>query len=85
MTVSITNWVDLTDFFGAQSWTGAVYNTTGSIPMNQVTFSGFSASTTQWNSFDNQITPVPEPSAYGAVLAALSLGWVAWRRRVAAR
>ncbi len=84
VTVSITNWVDLTDFFGAQSWTGAVYNTTGSIPMNQVTFSGFTASTTQWNSFDNQITPVPEPSAYGAVLAALALGWVAWRRRVAA-
>ncbi len=81
VTLTINNWTDATDYFYAQSWTGATPDARGTTPMNQVTFSGFSSSTTGWLNFDNQITPVPEPSTYGAIFAALMLGWVAWRRR----
>ncbi len=81
VTLTINNWTNATDYFYAQSWTGASYNTRGTTPMNQVTFSGFSSSTTGWLSFDNQITPVPEPTTYGAVFSALMLAWFAWRRR----
>ncbi len=85
VTLNIINWADATDFFYAQNWSGAVFNTTGSAPMNQIAFTGFTApNTTKWQSFDNQITPVPESSTYGMMLfaatGALVVAW-RWRRR----
>lgn len=80
VTLTILNWVNGSDFLYATNWTGATQDTVGAAPMNQVAFSGFSASATRWQSFDDQITPVPEPSAYGALLLG-GLGTLLWWRR----
>jgi len=80
-TLTITNWSNALDFFYATNWTGAVVNTRGAAPMNQVTFNGFTAANTQWQGYDNQVTPVPEPSAYGALLLGTLTALFAWRRR----
>ena len=84
-TLTITNWADGADGFYATNWSGAVHDVSGSTPMNQIVFNGFAGSNTRWVSFDNQVTPVPEPSTYGALLLAALLGLVAWRRYAAAR
>jgi len=90
-TLSIVNWVNLQDFFYA---TGAFYglntttlvqtqvtpNQTGVAPQNQITFSGFSGSNTQWQGYDHQITPAPEPATYGALMISACLGLMGWRR-----
>jgi len=83
VTLNIINWVDAADSFVTQNWTGASFDTTGAIPMNQVVFNSptFSGDNTKWQSYDKQITPVPEPSAYGALLLGLGGSLVAWRRR----
>lgn len=81
VTLTILNWTNGSDFLYATNWTGATQDTTGAAPMNQVSFSGFSASDTQWQSLDNQITPVPEPSAYGALLLGGLGAGLWWRRR----
>jgi fibronectin-binding autotransporter adhesin len=83
VTLTIQNWAGAADFFYTQNWTGAVLDTTGVAPMNQVTFTGFTADKTAWSSYDRQIAPVPEPSTYGAILLAIAgglLGWRRWRR-----
>lgn len=81
-TLNITNWTAASDFFYSTNWTGATYDTMGSSPMNLVTFNGFTASQTGWDSFDNQIRPnVPEPSTYGALLIGAMTALFAWRRR----
>jgi len=80
VTLTIQNWTNMSDFFYATNWTGAIADTRGASPMNQVTFSGFAASDSQWQGYDNQITPVPEPSAYGALLVAGILGFLGFRR-----
>lgn len=81
VTLNIINWTQASDFFYTTNWTGATYNTMGSAPMNQLTFSGFLASETGWDSWDNQIRPrVPEPSTYGAMLFATLAGFFGWRR-----
>lgn len=80
-TLTIINWINTTDYFFAQNWTGATFDTPGSAPMNQITFSGYSNSYTHWQSFDNQVTPVPEPATYGICFAGAALAWVLWRRR----
>lgn len=84
VTLAITNWTAASDFFFATNWTGATYDTMGSAPMNLITFSGFTANQTGWDSFDNQIRPnVPESATYGALLVGALLGLFAWRRRPA--
>ncbi len=85
VTLTIQNWTNATDFFFAQNWTGAAFNTGGSNPMNQVVFSGFSANDTKWQSYDRQVTPVPEPSTYGALLVGGLAAVAALRRRRARR
>lgn len=87
VTLTIANWANTVDFFYTQNWTGATFNTKGTTPENQVVFTGFSASSTAWNSSDHQITPVPtpEPATYGAIFIGLGTGLVLWRRRAAAR
>jgi hypothetical protein len=79
-TLTITNWVDGVDYFASQNWAGAVFNTRGSAPMNQVTFTGFSNNSTAWQSWDRQITPTPEPATYGMIFMGLSLGGLGARR-----
>lgn len=80
VTVTILNWQNATDYFFAQNWTGAVVDTTGTTPMNQVVFSTFTGNDTKWQGYDNQITPVPEPSTYGAILMAAGLAFFGLRR-----
>ncbi len=79
-TLNITNWTNATDYFFAANWSGAVTDTTGVAPMNQVTFNGFAASDTKWQGYDSQVTPVPEPSTYGALLLGVLMGLFGWRR-----
>ncbi len=85
VTLTIINWVSTTDYFYAQNWNGATLGGSGTAPMNQITFSGYSNNSTQWQSFDHQISPVPEPATYGAILLGLALAWVFWQRRDALR
>jgi hypothetical protein len=74
--LTIDNWTDTVDFFYSLYDPG--------VAIGQIVFSGYSPTATNWNSFDTEITPVPEPATYGAVLMliGLSLGLVAaWRSR----
>jgi len=81
VTLTIQNWTNMSDFFYTTNWTGAIADTRGASPMNQVTFSGFAASDSQWQGYDNQITPVPEPAALGALMVGSMLAFFLWRRR----
>lgn len=84
VTLTVQNWANAADYFFAQGWVGSVQDVRGNTPMNQIVFTGYSGNSTNWQSYDDQITPVPEPSTYGAMLmsSALSLfGWRAYRRR----
>ncbi len=88
VTLNIINWVNGADFFFATNWTGAVYNATGATPMNQVVFNSptFTGSDTKWLPYGNhEITPLPEPSTYGALLLAAATGLIVLRRRVSLR
>ncbi|QYM79384.1 autotransporter-associated beta strand repeat-containing protein [Horticoccus luteus] len=73
VTLSIVNWSDMVDFFYAT-------NNPGSTVLGRVEFATFSPTNTKWLSYDQQISPVPEPSTYGAVFMGLVLGWIGWRR-----
>lgn len=89
VTINIINWQDATDYFYATNWTGAVQDLTGSTPMNQIIFNSptWVGNNTKWQSYDDQITPVPEPSTYGALLlggVGALLGWRRWRQRAKA-
>lgn len=86
VTLNIVNWQDAADYFFATNWTGAAQDTTGSSPMNQVIFNAptWVGNNTKWQSYDNQITPVPEPATYGTLLLGTLgglLGWRRWRQR----
>lgn len=81
VTLNIINWVNAADFFYATNWSGASFDTLGAAPMNQVVFASFGAGDTRWVSFDSQITPVPEPSTYGAMLLAIATGLNFWLRK----
>lgn len=92
ITITVRNWQDAADYWYAQNWLDAVYNLRGAAPMNRITFDNdgsdptlWTASQTIWQSYDNQVTPVPEPSTYGALLLLSSGALLAWRRRRAAR
>jgi autotransporter-associated beta strand protein len=85
--VTIRNWEDAVDFFYAANWTGAIYDTTGVSPMNRIVFDAdgadpttWTAANTKWQGYDDQITPVPEPSTYGAMLLGAGLAFFGWRR-----
>jgi autotransporter-associated beta strand protein len=82
VTLTINNWTDTIDYFYALNSPGG---TQGSAPLNQIIFAGFSANDTKWQSYDKQITPVPEPSTYGALLMAGACGVWFWRRRSLSR
>ncbi len=87
VTLTIRNWQNATDFFFADNWAGAVYDTTGAAPMNRIVFdtdganpTTYTNSQTKWQGYDEQITPVPEPSTYGAMLMGAGLAFFGWRR-----
>ncbi len=80
--LNINSWSDAQDYFYSNTNPGAQ----GAPPTNQIVFDGFAGNDTRWQSFDKQVTPVPEPSTYGAMLLAGMaglLGWRRWRRRAA--
>ncbi len=81
LTLSVVGWTDTQDFFTVDNSPGPQ----GSNPTKQVVFSGFSGNDTKWLIYDNQLTPVPEPSTYGAFLFASLFGFFGWRRYRAAR
>jgi fibronectin-binding autotransporter adhesin len=83
-TLSVNNWANMVDYFYSTASPGAK----GTAPIDQVVFSGYTGAATNWNGAptgpDNsyQISPVPEPSTYGAIFVGLSLaGILVYRRR----
>jgi autotransporter-associated beta strand protein len=73
--LTIKNWADTVDYF--YSLVSPAAN------LGRIVFTGF-AGPTKWQSYDSQITPVPEASTYGAVLLGLSALFATWllnRRR----
>jgi len=80
-TLSVAGWVDTLDYFFVTNQPGTRFNP----PLNQVTFgpSGgppWTGSNTTWLPWDTQVTPVPEPSTYGALLVTAGLAFFGWRR-----
>jgi autotransporter-associated beta strand protein len=80
LALTINNWASLQDYFYSTNFTGATPNVRGATPENQIAFTGFSAANTMWQSSDHQITPMPEPSTYGAIFLAFTTIVVVWRR-----
>ena len=80
-TLSVTNWTNAVDYFIANSSPGAQ----GTSPTNKVVFSGYVGNDTKWLPFNGgsngQLTPVPEPSTYGALFLGGAASLLAWRRR----
>ena len=90
-TLSVTNWVNTIDYFDSTVEPGAGR---GTAPLDQIVFDSptWAGSNTTWNTYadgpgsdpDNQITPIPEPGFYGAIVVALALGlsvfWAARRK-----
>ncbi|MDB6115050.1 MAG: Autotransporter-associated beta strand repeat protein, partial [Lacunisphaera sp.] len=87
ITLNIINWANAADFFYATNWTGAVLGTTGTGIENNVIFDAptWTGANTKWQTYDHQITPVPEPSTYGAVLLGSMGALFGWRRIRSAR
>ena len=80
-TLSIQNWVDTLTYFYAQSFVDNTHNANGTAPSNQVVFSGYSGANTSWKSWDNQVSPVPEPSTYGFFLMGSTVIFMVIRRK----
>lgn len=76
LTLSVTNWANAQDYFYSNNSPGPQ----GSTPTNQIVFTGFSGNSTKWLSSDHEITPVPEPSTYGAAFVGACLGLFLLRR-----
>lgn len=77
-TLTIRNWIDYTDFLlVSTSALAGISNVLG-----QIQFEGY-GSGAYWQEYDatySRITPVPEPSTYGALLLAASAGLMGYRR-----
>lgn len=82
ITLNIINWQNAADYFYAANWTGAVLGTTGTGAETQVIFDAptWTGADTKWQSYDHQITPVPEPSTYGALLLGAMGALLGYRR-----
>ncbi len=74
-TLTIRNWTDTVDDFYSLIDPGAANR-------GRIIFSpGYAGTDTKWLPYDHQITPVPEPSAYGAALLGLTAFVGCWRLR----
>lgn len=73
-TLTVTNWTDTVDYFYSLLNPGATN-------LGRIVFSGFTAGDTHWNSWDSEVSPVPEPATYGAVMMALGLLFCVWVKR----
>lgn len=73
--LTVQNWTDAADYF----YSHAAY-TQGAAPLNQVQFQGWDFADAKWQDYDSQVTPVPEPSAYGACLLGAAMVILVWRR-----
>lgn len=82
VTLNIINWQNAADYFYAANWTGAVVDVRGVAPENQVVFDAptWTGNDTKWQGYDHQITPVPEPSTYGALLLGAMGALLGYRR-----
>lgn len=73
----IRNWIDYTDFLLVRNDADI-----GEV-LSQIHFEGYSDGA-YWEEYDanySRITPVPEPSTYGAILIAASAAFFLWRKR----
>ena len=87
VTLTVNDWVNASDYFYTQNFTGATTDVRGTTPENQITFTGNSNNATAWLGYDHEITPAPEPATYGLLFTGLALGAVGvhrYRRRRAA-
>lgn len=79
--LNVSNWTDLVDYFLASNSPGPQ----GASPTNKVVFAGYVGNDTKWLPYggggNGQLTPVPEPAAYGATLLAGSAALLLLRRR----
>ena len=84
VTLNIINWSKTVDYFYSSNWIGATQDlrdNLGAVPMSQVTFAGWTANDTGWDSYDDQIYPnVPEPSTYGLIMMGVGLAGFGYRR-----
>jgi len=76
-TLTVQNWNDTVDYFYSLINPGVADPTI----FNRIAFSGYPGVQPKWLPFDHEISPVPEPSAYGAALLGLSLLFAGWRQR----
>ncbi|HTJ79520.1 MAG TPA: autotransporter-associated beta strand repeat-containing protein [Rariglobus sp.] len=83
--LNVQNWTNATDYFLDSSYTGAQ----GTAPNTKIVFTDYTGSNTKWLPYggggNGQLTPVPEPSTYGAIFIGASAGLVLWVRRRNAR
>jgi fibronectin-binding autotransporter adhesin len=78
--LNVNNWTNTVDYFIANNTTGAQ----GTAPNTKIVFAGgFTGADTRWLPYGGggQLTPVPEPSTYGATLLGASVGFLLLRRR----
>lgn len=79
--LNVNNWTDAVDYFLAYNSPGAQ----GTAPTNRVVFAGHVGNDTRWIPYsggtNGQLSPVPEPSAYGAALLGASVALFTLRRR----
>lgn len=78
-TLYLRNWIEFTDFLLVR------VTDLPTLPglLSQIHFEGYGAGA-YWQAYDEayvRITPVPEPSTYGALLIGMVTTWLAWRRR----
>ncbi|MFA5262762.1 MAG: autotransporter-associated beta strand repeat-containing protein [Opitutaceae bacterium] len=89
--LNVNNWTCMSDYFYATTWVrdSSTWDYTnaparGQNPLNRVVFNGYTGSNTAWLPFPSNghgmITPVPEPSTYGAILMGASLSLLGVRR-----
>ena len=77
--LKVSNWSNGSDAFVADVSPGPK----GSSPTNKVVFDGYVGNDTRWVPYygSGVLTPVPEPSTYGAIFLGAAVGLVAMRRR----
>lgn len=73
-TLTVQNWNNTVDYFFSLLPPSVT-------DLSRIVFTGFTGNDTNYQTFDTQITPVPEPSTYGAIFMSLSGALAWWVRR----